>query len=566
MSRGQHLPSSKPSAANRDTLHMLLRDRFADQLKKLFAAKEGDPARPSAGPASAGPSGARTQGGPIAALLGQPRTRRRAARSSAQRLQSRSYAKRMKWAALTLSAAAGLALGMVGAPFAAASVSDPLFVFIPTPPPPPAQPSPPPTGYFNGPCGLAVDSSGRFFVSDYYHHAVDVYTSSPTYVTQLAGEDPIDGPCGLALDASNNLYVNNFHRNVAKFSPSPSFGAGTVLSGAPLDSSQPTGVAVDPATGNLYVNDRTYVQEYDSAGTAIQQIGLGNLGAGYGVAVSQYIGGTLGYVYVPDASTNTVKVYDPATSLTTPKTEIKDPFNKPFVSLRDSAIAVDRVTGDIYFADNLQPNFTEKPQAEIYVYSSNNVYKGHLRYNIGDALPPGLAVDNSAGITQGRVYVTSGNTTQAGVYAYPPGAGTFSTPLPPTVSLAMSTGGSGAGAVTASSPTTIDCTSSCETQVRSGAAIDLNATADPGSTFTGWSGGSCAGAVACTVTMDQATSVSATFAAQPSPTFEPQPSGLPPTVPPASRSLPRRHHHRRNRAHHRAPHRRGHHEPQGRGR
>jgi hypothetical protein len=43
--------------------------------------------------------------------------------------------------------------------------------------------------------------------------------------------------------------------------------------------------------------------------------------------------------------------------------------------------------------------------------------------------------------------------------------------------------------------------------------VTLSATADAGSTFTGWSGGGCSGAGACTVTMDGAKSVTATFAA-----------------------------------------------------
>jgi hypothetical protein len=61
------------------------------------------------------------------------------------------------------------------------------------------------------------------------------------------------------------------------------------------------------------------------------------------------------------------------------------PSSRPFVSLRDSAIAAPQTT-----------------------------YKGHLKYNIADALSPGLTVDNSGAITQGRVYVTSGNTHPGG--------------------------------------------------------------------------------------------------------------------------------------------------------
>ena len=47
----------------------------------------------------------------------------------------------------------------------------PLFAYEPEPPPlGPVEP--PPDGYFNGPCGLAVGSGGRFYLADHYHGAV----------------------------------------------------------------------------------------------------------------------------------------------------------------------------------------------------------------------------------------------------------------------------------------------------------------------------------------------------------------------------------------------------------
>ncbi|HXR29760.1 MAG TPA: NHL repeat-containing protein [Solirubrobacterales bacterium] len=348
---------------------------------------------------------------------------------------------------------------------AANGATDPLFVFTPTPPPPsfpPAPIVPPPTGYLNGPCGLAVDSSGRFYVSDYYHHAVDVFSSSvdpakpwQSYITQLANVDPLDGPCGLALDATNRLYLNNYHRNVTRYGASPSFGSGTVITGEPLDSSHPTGVAVNPATGNVYVNQRTFIAVYDSLGNPVMDgaeqlvIGFGSLGDAYGLAISQHPA-TLGRIYVPDAATDTVKVYDPALDKANPVAEIKDPFGKPFVSLRDSAITIDKVTGEVYFADDQQPTYAERPQATIYVYGPANNYKGHLKYNVITAWPVGLAVDNSANVipgdpptpTQGRVYVTSGNTSPASIYAYGPGSATTATPLPPLGSGLSAPGGS----------------------------------------------------------------------------------------------------------------------------
>jgi hypothetical protein len=359
------------------------------------------------------------------------------------------------------------ALAVVGAAFCSLSLvtvargaADPLFVFTPFPPPPAASAVPPPSGgRLYAPCGLAVDSTGRFYVSDYYHHAVDLFkpevnVTSPwgAYVAQLANEDPADGPCGLALDSSNRIFVDNYHRNVTAFAASPSFGSG-MLFPLPAEDTEhhlPTGVAVDTSTNRVYVDHRTYVSVFNTAGSPIEEggepleVGKSSLGDGYGVAVSQFPA-TQGNVYVPDAATNTVKVYDPSLSKTTPTAELKDPFGKPFVSLKDSAIAVDRVTGDVYFADDLQPQGAERPQASIYAYSAAGTYRGRLKYNVIDALPVGLAVDNSITPTQGRVYVTSGNTSPASIYAYAPGSATFATPLSPLGSgLLAPASGSGA--------------------------------------------------------------------------------------------------------------------------
>jgi Divergent InlB B-repeat domain len=423
---------------------------------------------------------------------------------------------------------AGLA-GLVGAcPSGSvwAAAPDPDFVFIPEPAKPkvgePAPPSiPPPTGYLNGPCGLTVDSSGRFYVSDYYHDAVDVFPSSvnvvkpwESYVTQLIPSDSLNGPCGLALDASNNLYVNDYHRNVAKYGPLPSFAVGPIF-----DSEYPTGVAVDPASGDVYVNNRTYVSVYDSSGFPVDaggqplKIGEGTLEDGYGLAYSLFPG-TLGRLYVPDASTGTVKVYDPVVDVNSPVATITGTGTPKgeFVSLRDSAIAVDRVSGEVYVADNLQPTHTERPQATIHVFTPTNVYAGHLKYNIVNALPPGLAVDNSTKPTQGRVYVTSGNTHQAGVYAYPPRSKTFSDPLPPSFPLGLSVSGSGDGLIVGNLAG-VDCSSVCEEEVRSGAEVSLRATPDAGSAFMGWSGEGCDGTGVCTVQMNEARTVKASFEA-----------------------------------------------------
>lgn len=74
---------------------------------------------------------------------------------------------------------------------------------------------------------------------------------------------------------------------------------------------------------------------------------------------------------------------------------------------------------------------------------------------------------------------------------------------------------SGSGTVT-SSPGGITCGSVCSASFASGSVVTLTAAPDAGGTFTGW-GGACTGNGACTITLLQAQSVTATFTAATSP-------------------------------------------------
>ncbi len=88
------------------------------------------------------------------------------------------------------------------------------------------------------------------------------------------------------------------------------------------------------------------------------------------------------------------------------------------------------------------------------------------------------------------------------------------TPVAPTFTLTVSKTGAGTGTV-GSSPPDIDCGSTCAASFTSGTLVTLTASATSGSVFSGWSGSGCTGTSTCMVTMDAATSVTASFALVP---------------------------------------------------
>ena len=109
-------------------------------------------------------------------------------------------------------------------------------------------------------------------------------------------------------------------------------------------------------------------------------------------------------------------------------------------------------------------------------------------------------------------------------YRYPDGFYPFDIPIaairlvvtvPTTESFTVTKTGTGVGLVT-SSPAGIDCGATCTAAFTTGVVVSLTATAEVGSSFTGWDGEGCSGTGLCQVTMDQARSVTATFTSVPS--------------------------------------------------
>jgi DNA-binding beta-propeller fold protein YncE len=274
---------------------------------------------------------------------------------------------------------------------------------------------PPPEGQLEDPCGLAIAPSGAIYVADYYHRAVDVFSGGGEYSSQIAlpggpfsglGRNELDSVCGLAINSSGDLWANEWHQGVVRLEPSE----------FRLDSGESTGVAVD-AAGDVFVDDRTYVAEYTAPVHAGEEsttlIGQGSLGDGYGVAVSS----SGGRVYVADAASGTVKVFEPAGDPETAVASLAPPGG--FTSLVDSALAIDATVEPglpehLLVLDNLEPGY-EHPEAAVEEFEApgsdhpaSYAYVGRLTgpaaAPIVDGEPSGLAVDSA-----GDVLVTDGN-------------------------------------------------------------------------------------------------------------------------------------------------------------
>ncbi len=83
---------------------------------------------------------------------------------------------------------------------------------------------------------------------------------------------------------------------------------------------------------------------------------------------------------------------------------------------------------------------------------------------------------------------------------------------PTTVPLTITKNGTGQGTIT-STPVGLNCGSTCTAQFSTNTdePVSLSATAGANSVFARWSGGGCSGTGSCTVTLSQATTVTATF-------------------------------------------------------
>lgn len=178
---------------------------------------------------------------------------------------------------------------------------------------------------FGNPTAVTVGTAGDVYIADSASQVVDrfdatgkpaSFTASEPYVegSRLTGTSsgPFELPQGVAVnEATGEIYVSDGGRQVVDvFSAS-----GTYLSqltgtppSAPVSGSfqDPAGLAVDQTTGDLYVTDPRsgVVDVFNASGEYVSQFGSGLLGGAYGESIA--VNDATGVAYVGDSGADVV--------------------------------------------------------------------------------------------------------------------------------------------------------------------------------------------------------------------------------------------------------------------
>jgi Bacterial Ig domain/Divergent InlB B-repeat domain len=124
---------------------------------------------------------------------------------------------------------------------------------------------------------------------------------------------------------------------------------------------------------------------------------------------------------------------------------------------------------------------------------------------------PGLTSYIDASLDSGTTYCYRASAyNAAGASPYSNEACATTSSASSDLSVTVSKTGSGGGTVT-STPAGVTCDPTCSATYAAGTSVALNVTPDRGSTFSGWSGGGCAGTASCTVAGNVPVVVTASF-------------------------------------------------------
>lgn len=281
--------------------------------------------------------------------------------------------------------------------------------------PDPGCPGPPqPSAPFFVARGTAIDSYGDIYVANYGSEAskgsegvIDVFNAEGVFLTEIV--DP-NGPRDLAVDSEGNLYVYEYVNHselgvpetnrIVRYSPTTSYApeagqiayeatATLVAEGQPGQSIG--GLAVDPRTNDLYMNQELHIAEYGPASENNPLID-GTIAAGEvgGRGIGMAVDAAHGLLYASNADNHVVKAFElesPHALVRTFKgsaTPLGQEFGGSLIS-----VAVDEGNGDVFIFDGGGTN-------AVYEFTEGGSYVSTIKHGFQDIFGQQIAVDNGA--------------------------------------------------------------------------------------------------------------------------------------------------------------------------
>jgi NHL repeat len=145
--------------------------------------------------------------------------------------------------------------------------------------------------------GVAVDPEGALWI---YQQSgeIDEFSDAAANAFTSLRPSPFGTSPGFAVDAEDSLYVNRGSEIVAKLD-----SEGTALI-EEIGGQSTSAAAVDPSSGEVYLDNRTLITGFESTGAQLESFGSGHLTSGGGLAVN-----ATGTVYVADAAADDVEIF-----------------------------------------------------------------------------------------------------------------------------------------------------------------------------------------------------------------------------------------------------------------
>ena len=382
---------------------------------------------------------------------------------------------------------------------------------------------------FAGACGVATDSYGDVYVTNYFEQLIFVYSPAGKKLAEFK-VNFANGSCSLAVDSAGAVYVEEYNGQVAKYKPSvfpptpetkyaleESAGAKGVIV---AKSGHAHAIAVDPLTQHLYVASAAHISSYEANGKLLSStIGEGLVSEPDFYGVDVY--GSNGDVYVTDIVHGRVYLLNPeGTEILKEISGAGSPagiFENYKSSHFMENLAVDQSSGDVYVY------YGHHTEGAVYEFNSSGGYLSKIGHKFNGSLGleifegADVAVDNGPfSPNQKDVYVASEDQPHEAddVFAFGP-----SIEYP----LEAKNVNTSAGTVT-SVPAGIECGSTCSAEFAKGETVELKAEPKTGFVFAGWSG-ACSGEGPCKVTMGEAEDVTATWKAAGHPKLKVEKSG-----------------------------------------